>query len=71
MQHAFTGVDKTIYHASKLKEHGNADYQFWFDKSVEERLLASAIMISVSYREPEFMKKTVDRTIFSVRKQNA
>jgi hypothetical protein len=71
MQHAFTRVDKTIFKASKMEEQGNADFQFWFDKSVEERLVAAAIMISVCYREPEFMKKKVDRTIFSARKQNA
>lgn len=71
MQDAFTRVDKTVFKASKMEEQGNADFQFWFDKSIEERLAAAAIMISVAFREQAFMKKKVDRTIFSARKQNA
>jgi hypothetical protein len=69
MQTRFSGVDKTIFKASKLEEQGNADFQYWFDKTIEERLAAAMIMISVSFREPEFIKKKVDRTIFSSRKQ--
>lgn len=69
MQTTFSGVDKTIIKASKLEKQGNADFQYWFDKSIEERLAAAMIMIAVSFREPEFMKKKVERTIFSSRKQ--
>jgi hypothetical protein len=71
MQNAFPRMDKSFYKASKLEEQGNADFQYWFSKSIEERLAAAAIMISVSFREPDFMKKKTDRTIFSSRKQNA
>jgi hypothetical protein len=71
MQKAVPGVDKTFFKASKLEEQGNSDYQYWFDKSVKERLAAAAIMIAASFREPGFMNKKLDRTIFSARKQNA
>jgi hypothetical protein len=71
MQNIFNGVDKTFFKASKLEVKGNSDYQYWFDKSIEERLAASIIMTGVSFREPDFMKKKIDRTIFSARKQNA
>ncbi len=71
MQNAFSRMDKSYFKASKLEEQGNADFQYWFNKSIEERLAAAIIMISVSYREPDFMKKKTDRTIFFARKQNA
>jgi len=70
MQKGFSGVDKSYFRASKLEEQGNADYHYWFDKTVEERLAAAAIMIAVSFREPDFLKKKVDRTIFLARKQD-
>jgi hypothetical protein len=68
MQSTFTGVDKTFYKASKLEEQGNSDFQYWFDKTIEERFGAAMIMIAVSFREPDFLRKKVDRTIFSARK---
>jgi hypothetical protein len=68
MQSTFTGVDKTFYKASKLEEQGNSDFQYWFDKTIEERFAAAMIMIAVSFREPDFLRKKVDRTIFSARK---
>ena len=71
MQSKSPGVDKTFFKASNLELQGNADYKFWFDKTIEERLAAAIIMISVSFRQPDFMKQLVDRTHFSARKQNA
>lgn len=64
-------MDKSFFSASKLEDQGNADYQYWFDKSVEERLAAAAIMIAVAFREPDFIKKMVDRTVFMAGKLNA
>jgi hypothetical protein len=70
MQNAFSRMDKTFFKASKLDEEGNADYQYWFDKTVEERLAAATIMIAVSFREPDFIMKKVDRSFFWARKIN-
>lgn len=69
MQNSATRMDKSYFSASKLEQQGNADYQYWFDKSVEERLAAAVIMISVAFREPDFMKKLVDRTVYMAGKQ--
>ncbi|MDZ4793352.1 MAG: hypothetical protein SGI83_03655 [Bacteroidota bacterium] len=71
MQKKFSRIDKTFFKASKLDLEGNADYKFWFDKTIEERLAAAIIMTSVSFREPDFMNQLVDRTLFSARKQPA
>lgn len=69
MQNGLQRVDKTFYTASKLEEKGNSDFQYWFDKSVRERLTAAVEMIRVSFREPNFIFKKVDRSVFMCRKQ--
>lgn len=69
MQTGFQRVDRTFFTASKLEEQGNSDFQYWFDKSIPERLIAAVEMIRVSFREPDFISKKVDRTIYSYRKQ--
>ena len=61
-------VDMTFFESRNMVEDGNADYKFWFDKSIEERLRASCIMTSVAFREPNFLVKKVDRTQLSNRK---
>ncbi len=67
---SYSKMDKSVFKASRLEDSGNADYQYWFDKSIAERLAAAAVMIAVSFREPDFLSKPVDRTIFSARKLN-
>ena len=62
-------VDMTIVESRNMVEDGNVDYQYWFDKTNEEKLKAAAIMIAVAFQEPDFLKGKVDRTIFSSRKQ--
>lgn len=70
MQNDYTRVDKSIFSASRMADQGNADFQYWFNKSVKERLNAAAVMISVAYRVQDFLKAKVDRTLYSSRKQN-
>jgi hypothetical protein len=53
-------VDIEHYQSRNMAEDGNIDYCFWHDKTPEET--------SVAFREPDFFKKRVDRTIFSARK---
>ncbi|HET6556515.1 MAG TPA: hypothetical protein VFG54_04320 [Prolixibacteraceae bacterium] len=69
MENDYTKVDKSIFNASRKADQGNADFQYWFNKSVKERLNAAAVMISVAYRIQDFLKTKVDRTVYSSRKQ--
>ena len=61
-------VDVDHFESRNMAEDGNIDYRFWHDKTPEERLHAACIMIAVAFREPDFLKKKVDRTFFSARK---
>ncbi len=63
-------VDTMFFESRKMERDGNIDHRYWLDKTPEERLHAAAIMIAVAFREPEFLLKKVDRTVFSARKHN-
>lgn len=62
-------VDASVFESRNMERDGNIDYQYWFDKTLEERLLAAAIMTAVAFREPDFLLKKVDRTLIKARKQ--
>jgi hypothetical protein len=70
MENEYSRVDKAKFTASRMEDQGNADFRYWFNKSVKDRLNAAAVMISVAYRIQDFLKVKVDRTIYSSRKQN-
>ena len=63
MKRAFVDVD--IYASRNMSKDKNIDSQFWFDKTIEERLAASIIMIETSFNTKDFVKQKVDRKIFS------
>ena len=63
MKRAFVDVD--IYASRNMSKDNNIDYQFWFDKTIEERLAASIVMIETSFNTKDFVKQKVDRKIFS------
>ena len=63
MKRAFVDVD--IYASRNMSKDKNIDYQFWLDKTIEERLAASIIMIETSFNTKDFVKQKVDRKIFS------
>lgn len=63
-------VDTTMYEARNMEKDGNIDFGYWHDKTVEEKLSAAAQMIAVAFNEPLFTTRKIDRTIFTVRKQN-
>ena len=69
MKRAFVDVD--IYASRNMSKDKNIDYQFWFDKSIEERLTASIAMIELSFNTKDFVKNKVDRQIFSSYKKNS
>lgn len=69
MQRKF--VDISLYEFRNMSKDGNIDFGFWFDKTNEEKLSAAARMIEVAFQEPLFLKKKVDRQIFSARKQSS
>ncbi len=63
-------VDVSVVESRNMEKDGNIDYQYWFDKTLEERLYAATIMTSVAFNEPDFWHKKVDRTIISARKHS-
>jgi hypothetical protein len=58
-------VDIETYSSRNMTKDKNIDYQYWFDKSIEEKLSASISMIEVSFNTKNFVKQKVDRNIFS------
>ena len=69
MKRAFVDVD--IYASRNMSKDKNIDYQFWFDKTIKERLADSIIMIETSFNTKDFVKQKVDRKIFSSYKKNS
>jgi hypothetical protein len=63
MKRAFVDVEK--YTSRNMSKDNNIDYQFWFDKTIEERLAASIVMIENSFNTKDFVKQKVDRQIIS------
>jgi hypothetical protein len=61
-------LDVSVFESRKMDNNGNIDYKFWFGRSVCERLTAASAMIAVAFKEPNFLVKKVDRTVFSSRK---
>ena len=56
-----TFVDVDIYASRNMSKDKNIDYQFWFNKTIEERLTASIAMIELSFNTKDFVKNKVDR----------
>jgi hypothetical protein len=65
-----TFVDGETYASRNMSKDKNIDYQFWFDKTIEERLSASIAMIELSFNTKDFVKQKVDRQMFSSYKKN-
>ena len=63
MKKNFFDVD--TYASRNMSKDKNIDYQFWFDKTIEERLAASIAMIELSFNTKDFVKQKVDQQIFS------
>ena len=68
MKRAF--VDVETYASRNMSKDKNIDYQFWFDKTIQEKLAASVTMIELSFNTKDFVKQKVDRQIFSSYKKN-
>ena len=63
MKRAF--VDVEIYTSRNMSKDNNIDYQFWFDKTIQEKLAASVTMIELSFNTKDFVKNKVDRNQLS------
>jgi len=63
MKRAFVDVD--TFTSRNMSKDGNIDYQFWLDKTLEEKLAASVVMIETSFNTKEFVKQKVDRQIIT------
>jgi hypothetical protein len=61
-------LDRTVFEARNMEKDGNIDYNYWHDKTIEERMHAAAICNAAVFGEPDFLKKKVDKTIFTSRK---
>jgi hypothetical protein len=44
-----------------MSKDKNIDYQFWFNKTIQEKLAASIAMIELSFNTKDFVKNKVDR----------
>ena len=56
-----TFVDVDIYASRNMSKDKNIDYQFWFNKTIQEKLAASIAMIELSFNTKDFVKNKVDR----------
>lgn len=63
MKRVFIDVD--IYTSRNMSKDNNIDYQFWFNKTIQEKLAASVAMIELSFNTKDFVKNKVDRNQFS------
>jgi len=63
MKRAF--VDVETYTSRNMSKDKNIDYQFWFDKTIQEKLAASVVMIELSFNTKDFVKNKVDRNQLS------
>ena len=63
MKRAF--VDVEIYTSRNMSKDNNIDYQFWFDKTIHEKLAALVAMIELSFNTKDFVKNKVDRNQLS------
>jgi hypothetical protein len=63
MKRAF--VDVETYASRNMSKDKNIDYQFWFDKTIQEKLAASVTMIELSFNIKDFVKNKVDRNQLS------
>lgn len=59
MKRAFVDVD--TYASRNMSKDKNIDYQFWFDKTIHEKLAASVTMIELSFDTKDFVKNKVNR----------
>jgi hypothetical protein len=69
MKRAFVDVD--TFTSRNMSKDGNIDYQFWLDKTLEEKLAASVVMIETSFDTKEFVKQKVDRQIITSYKRTS
>ena len=63
MKRAF--FDVHIYASRNMSKDKNIDYQFWIDKTIQEKLAASVTMIELSFNTKDFVKNKVDRNQLS------
>jgi hypothetical protein len=63
-------LDTEIHESRNLFKDGNVDFQFWFDKTIAERLQGAAIMNMAAFGVPDFIKGKVDRTIYASKKHS-
>ena len=66
-----TFVDVDIYASRNMSKDKNIDYQFWFNKTIQEKLAASVAMIELSFNTKDFVKQKADRQIFSSYKKTS
>ncbi len=63
-------IDVNVFEARNMVKDGNADFRYWFDKSISERLKGAAIMNAAAFGEPNFIKGKVDKTVYSSKKHS-
>lgn len=69
MKRTFVNVD--TYASIKMSKDDNIDYQFWWDKTLEEKLAAAVVMIETSFNTKDFVNQKVDRKLMSSYKKTS
>ena len=64
-------VDIDVIESRNMSKDGNIDFQYWFDKSIEQKLAASITMIETSFNIKNFVSQKVDRSIISSYKRKS
>lgn len=64
-------VDIEIFSSRNMERDGNIDNQYWFDKTIEQKLAASITMIEVAFNTTNFIRQKVDKQSISIRKRNS
>ena len=59
------------YTSRNMSKDGNIDYQFWWDKTLEEKLAAAVVMIETSFNTKDFVNQKVDRKLMSSYKKTS
>ncbi|WP_439506178.1 hypothetical protein [Sediminibacterium sp.] len=69
MRRAF--VDTNVFSSRNMQRDGNIDNQYWFNKTIEEKLIASIAMIEAAYTTTNFIHQKIDKKIFFTRKRGS
>jgi hypothetical protein len=63
-------IEVSAFAVRNMARDGNADFRYWFDKSLSERLNGAVVMNEAAFRVSNFTQGKVDKTIYASRKHS-